>query len=109
MHSAIKHMQITTKVDQISEGNASMQRTQVLTKMSSRAQRPAARKGIEHILEANHSCPLAFLAEGLQMEGVLPSPQDSADIWLFKIRGGGKGLWFSHLLSWNGEREQYIK
>lgn len=100
MHSAIKHMQITTKVDQISEGNASMQRTsQVLMKTSSRAQSPAARKGIDRILEANRSCPLALLAERLQMEGALPNPQDSADIWLFKIRGGGKRLWFSHLLS----------
>lgn len=56
MHSAIKHMQITTKVDQISEGNVSMQSTsQVLKKMSSRAHRPAAQKGIECILEANPS------------------------------------------------------
>lgn len=54
MYSAIKHMQITTKVDQISEGNISMQSTsQVLKKMSSRAQRPPAQKGIEHILKAN--------------------------------------------------------
>lgn len=56
MHSAIKHMQIITKVDQISEGNISMQSTsQVLKKMSSRAHRPAAQKGIEYILEANPS------------------------------------------------------
>lgn len=69
--------------------------------MSSRAQRPAAQKGIEHILEANHSCPLALLAERLQIGGALLDPQVSADIWLFRNRGGGKWLWLSHLLSWN--------
>lgn len=58
--------------------------------MSSRAQRPAAQKGIEHILESNHSCPLALLAERLQMEGALLDPQVSADIWLFRNSGGGK-------------------
>jgi len=100
MHSAIKHMQITTKVDQISEGNISMQSTsQLLKKMSSRAQRSAAQKGIEHILEVNCSCPLALLEETLLVEGALPDPHACADIWLSKIRGGGKRLWLFLLLS----------
>lgn len=93
MHSAIKRMQITTEVDQIIEGNISMQRVSwVLKRTSSRAQKPAAQKGIEHSLEAFCSCPLVLLAERLQVQGVHSDNQGSADIWLLKTRGGGKRL-----------------
>lgn len=92
-------MQITAKVDQISEGNISIQSiSQVLKKISSSVQNPAAQNGTEHILEPNCSCPLELLAERLQVEGAFPDPQVSADIWLFKNKGGGKILWLSHLL-----------
>lgn len=91
MHSAIKHMQITTKLDQISEGNISMQSTsRVLKKMSSRAHRPAAQKGTEYILEANPSLHC--------WKSALPDSQVTADIWLFK-KEGGKRLCLSFLLS----------
>lgn len=91
MHSAIKHMQITTKVDQISEGNISMPSTsQVWKEMSSRAYRPAAQKGTEYIQEANPSLHCWKSAH--------PDSQVSADIWLFKKREGGKRLGVSCLL-----------
>lgn len=99
MHSEIKHIQITAKVDQISEGNISIQSiSQVLKKTSSSVQKPSARNDTEHILEPKHSCPLELLAERLQVEGASPGPQVSADIWLFKNKGGEKRLWLSPLL-----------
>lgn len=98
MHSAIKHIQITAKVDQISEGNISIQSISQVLKKSSSAQKLAAQNGTEHILEPKHSCPLELLAERLQVEGASPGPQVSADIWLFKNKGGKRRLWLSHLL-----------
>lgn len=67
--------------------------SEVLKKMSSRAQRPAVQEGTAYHISVPLHCGQVV---GARWFSCSPGQVDN---WVFEVKGCGRRFWFSHLLS----------